>query len=102
MVFKKNFIDVDPDVEKEKYLILKDIAKSRVAIIEETDKKEWWAGLSRQLGHETNMIRIDGERVIYPPGTLVDHHVGYIPLNKNFRLIEEKKGGISRFKIEKI
>lgn len=102
----RKYIDVDPSVEKEKYVLFLDLVKNRVSITEETDKKAWWAGLAREMGHETKNIRIDGERVIYPPVSSTDHHIGYVPLNKNFKLVEEKieqkKGLISRFKIEKL
>jgi hypothetical protein len=100
-MFKKNFVDINPLLDKEKYIIFTDLRKDGRSIIEDTDKKEWWNGLARELGQQTKNIVIDGKRAVEPPISSHEHRFGVVVIGKGIIVKEQEIGKIKRFIFDK-
>lgn len=94
---RNNYFEIDIEKQKNKYWIFKELQNKQVAVVEDVNNKEWWQGLSRELGIESKRVTIDGEKVLHSPITNRYSHEGFIIRKENIQLEEIKKGIISRF-----
>jgi hypothetical protein len=100
-MYKKNFIEINPLLDKEKYIIFEDLRKDGRSIVEDTgSKNDWWKGLARELGQESKNILINGERAIMPPISNHEHKIGVVVIGKNISIREEKIGDKIRYIFE--
>ena len=94
---KRNFFEINPIEDPNKYWIFKELQSKQAVIIEDVSKKDWWEGVSRSIGIEAKEVMLDGERVVMSPTTNRYADQSFVVKRHNINLEEIKKGAISRF-----
>jgi hypothetical protein len=101
-MFKKNFIDINPIEDKERYIIYTDLKNNGKAIIDKTDNKnKWWEVISKQIGRETKDL-VQGDKKFVIISSNYDHRIGVVTINQGVVVREEKIGEKSRFFVDLI
>ena len=97
MVYRKNYFEVNPETEKDKYRIFKEIEQNGKAIVENVHEKEWWESVARSIGAEAQKVKIDNGFAILPPLTSRTQKIGVITTGNGVRIEEKKFPSMSRF-----